>query len=107
MQFRDSNNGEGKSPRGPHTEVGSSGKHSVITADDDVLREARERNTTLESPLQHETVLRNCKKKPVNYEPYQEQHEPEQGNHELHIEYDEPELYTGMYNKDREWKTIS
>ena len=41
------------------------------------MYEARERNTTLESPLQHETVLRNWKKETVNHEPYFEYHEPE------------------------------
>ena len=85
MQFRNSNDGEGKSPRGHHTEVvGSSGKHSVITADDDnVLHEACERNTTLnERPRhRHETALY-----------YREP---------------EPEPIIGMYNKDREWKAIN
>ena len=74
MQFRNSNNGEGISPRGPHTEVvGSSGKHSVITADEDnVLHGPRHRDETA-----------------------------------LYYRVSEAEPLIGMYNKDREWKTIN
>ena len=81
MQFRNSKDGEGTSPRGSQKATLQVNNASVITADEDVLHEALVYNTTLESPLQ-QTVLHNWKKKAVNYGPYPEYHEREQEYHE-------------------------
>ena len=98
MQFRNSNiDGEGTSPRGSQKATPQVNNASVITADEeDVLREARERNTTLESPLQHETVLHNWKKKAVNYGPYHEQ------EREYNKTFESPRDETALNNQKHE-----
>ena len=71
MQFRNSKDGEGTSPRGSsQTTTPHVNNASVITADEDVLHEAFVYNKTLESPLHlHEPALHNWKKETVNHEP--------------------------------------